>query len=135
MFKVKSYPAILEKVKKGYSVYFPDLPGAISGGKNYEDAISKAQECLSLHLYGMLSDNEILPDPSHIDDIIKTINKDELVALIEPDIFAVKSQQEDKSVRINITLPKSLLDEIDSKAFELHINRSALIQKAAREIL
>jgi predicted RNase H-like HicB family nuclease len=135
MFKVKPYPAILEKVKKGYSVLFPDLPGAISGGKNYEEAIRRAKECLSLHLYGMLQDKESLPEPTHIAEIMQKLEKHELVALIEPDIFAVKAQQEDKAVRINITLPKSLLAALDIRASQLHLNRSALIQKAAQEVL
>lgn len=135
MLKVKSYPAVLEKVRKGYSLLFPDLPGAVSGGKNYEEAIDRAKECLSLHLYGMLQDNEPLPEPTHIADVMKELEEDELVALIEPDVFAVKAQQEDKAVRVNITLSRSLLAAIDAKADQLHINRSALIQKAAREVL
>jgi predicted DNA binding CopG/RHH family protein len=49
--------------------------------------------------------------------------------------LAVKAQQEDKAVRINITLPRSLLEAIDARANQLHINRSMLIQKAAREVI
>ena len=135
MFKVKPYPAILEKTKKGYSVFFPDLPGAVSAGKNYENAIQHAKECLSLHLYGMIQDKESIPEPTHIDEVIQKLEKNELVALIEPDVFSVKAQQEDKAVRINITLPRSLLEAIDARADQLHINRSMLIQKAAREVI
>ncbi len=135
MFKIKSYPAVLEKTKKGYSAFFPDLPGAVSAGKSYEEAVEKAKECLSLHLYGMLQDKEFIPEPTHIAEIMKKLEENELVALIEPDIFAIKAQQEDKAVRVNITLPKSLLEAIDAKAIQLHINRSLLIQKAAREVI
>lgn len=135
MFKVKSYPAVLEKMKRGYSVFFPDLAGAVSAGKDYEDAIKQAKECLSLHLYGMLQDKESIPEPTHISEVMENLEKNELVALIEPDIFSVKAQQEDKAIRINITLPKSLLEAIDAKAGQLHINRSSLIQKVAREVL
>lgn len=135
MFKVKAYPAILEKTRKGYSVFFPDLPGAISAGKDYEDAIRMAKECLSLHLYGLLQDKDQIPAPSHISDVMKKLENGDLVALIEADIFAVKAQQEDKAVRVNITLPKSLLEAIDEKAKQLHLSRSTLIQKVARESL
>jgi predicted RNase H-like HicB family nuclease len=135
MFKVKAYPAILEKIKQGYSVFFPDLPGAVSAGKNYEGAIKMATECLSLHLYGMLEDKEFIPEPSLILEVMKNLEKNELVALIYPDIFSVIAQQEDKIIRINITLPQSLLEAIDAKAEQLHMNRSALIQKIAREVI
>lgn len=135
MFKIKAYPAILERTRGGYSLFFPDVPGAISAGKDYEDAVKNAKECLSLHIYGMLQDKEVIPTPSHISDIVKQLENGDLVALIEPDIFAVKVRQEDKVIRINITLPKSLLEPIDAKSKQLHISRSKLIQKAVREII
>jgi len=135
MLKVKSYPAILEKTRGGYSVFFPDLPGAVSAGKNYEQAIKNAEESLSLHIYGMLQDEDPLPEPTHMAIIVKQREADELVALIEPDIFAIKARQEDKATRINITLPRTLLEAIDAKAKHLRINRSVFIQKAAQEAI
>lgn len=135
MFKVKSYPSILEKTADGYSVFFPDLPGAISAGNDYEHAIANAKECLSLHLYGMLEDHEPIPEPRHVSDIMHQVDKKHLVALIEPDIFAVKATQEDRAIRVNITLPRSLLEAMDMRAKELGINRSVFIQKAAREAI
>ena len=133
MLKVKSYPAILEPVKDGYSVYFPDLPGAASTGDDYEDAIKNAEECVSLHLYGIMADGEKLPKPSHMSKILKGLEKGELATLVHPDVFGVKARQEDKAIRINISLPKSLLEAIDSRARQLGIDRSKLLQKAARE--
>ena len=135
MLKVKSYPAILEPTKDGYSVFFPDLPGAISAGDDYEDAIKNAEECLSLHLYGMITDSEKLPKPSNMSKILKGLDKGELATLIHPDIFGVKARQEDKAIRVNISLPKSLLEAIDSRAHQLGIDRSKLIQKAAKEAI
>ena len=135
MLKVKSYPAILEPTKDGYSVYFPDLPGAITTGDDYEDAIANAVECLSFHLYGMMNDKEHIPEPTHMTKILKKLDKHEIPALIHPDIFAVKARQEDKAIRINITVPKSLLEAIDTRAKQLGIDRSKLLQKAAREVI
>lgn len=135
MFKIKSYPAILEPTKNGYSVFFPDLPGAVSAGDDYEDAIKNAEECLSLHLYGMTTDGNKLPKPSHMSKILKGLDKGELATLIHPDIFGVKARQEDKAIRVNISLPKSLLEAIDSRARQLGIDRSKLIQKAAKEVV
>lgn len=135
MLKVKPYPAILEPTKQGYSVYFPDLPGAVSVGDDYEDAIRNAEECLSLHLYGMITDGDKLPKPMHMSKVLKGLEKNELATLIHPDIFGVKARQEDKAIRINISLPQSLLEAIDFRARQLGIDRSKLIQKAAREVI
>lgn len=135
MFKVKSYPAVLEPTKEGYSVFFPDLSGAISAGNNYEDAIQNAVECLSLHLYGIISDGEKLPKPSNMSKILKQLEKNELATLVHPDLFGVMARQEDKSIRINISMPKSLVEAIDFRAHELGIDRSKLLQKAAKEAI
>lgn len=135
MHKVKSYPAILEPTKEGYSVFFPDLPGAVSAGDDYEDAIMNAEECLSLHLYGIITDGEKLPKPSHMSRVLKELSKGELATLIHPDLFAVKARQEDKAIRINISMPKSLVEAIDSRARQLGIDRSKLLQKAAKEVV
>src|ERR1700733_4395291 len=101
MLEIKPYPAILEPTKDGYSVFFPDLPGAISAGDDYEHAVFNATECLSLHLYGMIRDGETIPKPSHMSKILKILENGDLSALIHPDVFSVKAKQEDKAVRIN----------------------------------
>ncbi|MBI5426730.1 MAG: type II toxin-antitoxin system HicB family antitoxin [Nitrospinae bacterium] len=137
MVKMKAYPAVLGPVKGGYSLSFPDLPGAVSGGKTYDDALRMAKECLSLHLYGMLRDGDDIPPPSPLSKIRKSLEADEIVALVEPDIFAVKTRLEtkEKAVRVDITLPQPLLKAADRRAKELGINRSKLFQKALREVI
>ena len=55
----------------------------------------------------MLEDKDSLPEPTHIEAVMSQLQSSEIVALIEPDIFSVKAQQEDKAIRINITVPAS----------------------------
>lgn len=136
MLKIKPYPAILEKTKDGYSVYFPDFPGAISAGNTYEQTIQNAKECLSLHLHGMLEDKESLPQPSHISSILKEAEKGDLIALIEPDILSVlSSKQKDKKINIKIPLYSSVVKALDFQAHKLGVNRSFLVEEAIREII
>lgn len=62
MKDIYCYAAILEKGKEGgYGVYFPDLPGCVSGGDTMEEAMRDAKEALLLHLYGMEEDGEKFP--------------------------------------------------------------------------
>lgn len=49
---------------RGYTVTFPDLPGAITEGDDLEEARRHARECLELHLYGMEHDEDAVPEPS-----------------------------------------------------------------------
>lgn len=55
----------------GYGVYFPDVPGCISGGDNLEEAKEMAREALSLHICGMLEDGEEIPQPSENPEIFE----------------------------------------------------------------
>jgi len=41
-----------------FGVEFPDYPGCISSGATIEEAMSNAHALLSLHLRGMIDDNE-----------------------------------------------------------------------------
>lgn len=64
MKRYYAYYAALEPCSDGFGVYFPDLPGAVSGGINAEDAAFNAQECLALHLHGMEEDGDPIPAPT-----------------------------------------------------------------------
>jgi hypothetical protein len=75
-----------------------------------------------------------LPKHSHMSKILKGLEKGDLATLVHPDIFGVKARQEDKAIRINISLPKSLLEAIDSRARQLGIDRSKLIKKQQKKL-
>ena len=78
------YPAVFSQYESNVGIYFPDLDGCISQGDNYLDAFKSAREGLSLHLYGMIEDEEELPVPSRLEDI--ALEKNEALALIEIEI-------------------------------------------------
>ena len=82
------YPAIFGAEKLGIYILFPDLPGCLPCGDNYKDAFKNAREGLSLHLYSMIKDGEILPSPSNLDDVALDIN--EVLAFIEVDLTDFK---------------------------------------------
>lgn len=56
--------AVFEPTESGYSVYFPDLPGCVSYGADFEDARKQAAEALGLHIYSMEKDGDEIPTPS-----------------------------------------------------------------------
>jgi len=45
----------------GYGVYFPDLPGCVSIGDDFDHAWDTAEEALGLHLYCMERDGNEIP--------------------------------------------------------------------------
>ena len=59
-----TYFAVFEPTVSGYSIYFPNFPGCISTGSDFEDASRQAKEALTIHIDGMLMDGDELPPPS-----------------------------------------------------------------------
>ncbi|MCL2099642.1 MAG: type II toxin-antitoxin system HicB family antitoxin [Oscillospiraceae bacterium] len=58
-----TYYAVFEPSSKGnYGVYIPDFPGCVSMGDNLIHAEKMAAEALSLHIYQMEHDGDVLPD-------------------------------------------------------------------------
>jgi antitoxin HicB len=60
------YPAKLSPEKKGFTVQFPDLPEAITSGKNRADALLQAADCLEEAIAGRIADGLGLPVPSRV---------------------------------------------------------------------
>lgn len=65
------YTAVFQKDQEanGYTVFFPDLPGCVTEGDGYPQALRMAKEALELHLYGMKQDGDEMPvatDPRNI---------------------------------------------------------------------
>ena len=57
-----SYPASLSPEAKGYfTVRFPDVPEAITSGRNLQDALVEAADCLGVALAGRISDGADIP--------------------------------------------------------------------------
>ena len=123
------YPAVLT-FDEGYdiAVTFPDLPGCATSGADEKEALAMAKEALSLHLYGMETDGEEIPEPSPIKAIQSEIEANECVAFVEVFMPSIRMAQENKSVNRTVTLPAWL----NAKALECGVNFSAVLQDALK---
>jgi len=54
---------VIERAKKNYSAYSPDLPGCVATGKTYKEAEQNMYEAIRMHLRGLREDNCSLPKP------------------------------------------------------------------------
>lgn len=123
------YPAIFEKGEvKGYTVTFPDLPGAITEGDDIEEALRMARECLELHLYGMEEDQDEIPNPT---DPAVLPPKGSFVTMIEVRMGSIRDEMMNKSVTKNVTIPRWL----EKEAAREKLNFSQVLQQALKERL
>ena len=96
-----TYLAVFETDENpGISVYFPDVPGCVSCGENFDHAMQMAKEALALHIYGMEKDGEILPEPAG--RILKTGAGDVVASVtIYPDV--VKDEMNSRREKTTVT--------------------------------
>lgn len=125
-----TYLAVLEPGEDGsYSVFFPDLPGCFSYGKDLEEAQRMATEAASLHVYGLECDKEEVPVPSLNLSKEDTEGNVVMPVTIHPDLVRMKKDNE--RVKTNITLP-AWLKRI---AEEEKVNYSRLLETALMDYL
>ncbi|MFA5780177.1 MAG: type II toxin-antitoxin system HicB family antitoxin [Elusimicrobiota bacterium] len=61
---------IIEKAKKNYSAYSPDLPGCIATGKTRESAEKNMYSAIKMHVSGLVEDNKAIPTSQSIAEFI-----------------------------------------------------------------
>ncbi|MCL2184862.1 MAG: type II toxin-antitoxin system HicB family antitoxin [Treponema sp.] len=123
-----TYFAVFEKTKTGFSVYFPDVPGCITCGDDFEHSMRMAQEVLGLHLYGLEKDSE--PFPQHTDNIPK-LESGDIVAAVSVFPALVKDEIENRREKTNVTIPHWLKVAAEAEG----LNYSRLLENAIKETL
>lgn len=128
---MRQYIALIHRdADSDYGVSFPDLPGVISAGSTLDEARDMATEALALHIEGLIEDGEAIPEPSSLEDVMANAeNKDGVAVLIAAPATAVKS------VRVNVTLPSDVLDQIDQYAEREGFTRSGFLAQAAKKAM
>ncbi|MBR1222916.1 type II toxin-antitoxin system HicB family antitoxin [Bradyrhizobium sp. U87765 SZCCT0131] len=128
---MSQYIALIHKdANSDYGVSFPDLPGCVTAGATLDEARDMAAEALALHLEGLQDDGEAIPEPSSLESIMSDPeNRDGVAILVAAPAPAARA------VRINITLPADLLDEVDRYAEREGFTRSGFLAQAARKAI
>lgn len=123
------YPAIFKPQEQGegYTVIFPDLPGCITEGPTFAEAILMAQDAASGWVLDELEDGKAAPAPSKS---VKTEN-DEFVNFLVLDMDAYAEKYGNKAVRKNLTIPAWLNTMSEREG----INFSAVLQAALKKEL
>jgi predicted RNase H-like HicB family nuclease len=129
-----NYVAVIEKdPDSAYGVWFPDVEGCFSAGDTLDEAVANAAAALRQHSEAMESAGHRVPPPRSIDEV--RLDED-VAAAVEGGavLFAVPLLADaGRTVRVNISLDKALVDQIDTAASARGLTRSAFLAQAARE--
>lgn len=58
------YPVIVEKTRRNYSAYCPDLPGCVATGRTPAETLKRMKSAIALHIAGLKEDRLPIPKPS-----------------------------------------------------------------------
>jgi len=128
--KKRLYPAVLERGAKGtFGAWFPDFPDCVAGGRTQEETLEKAENNLLQAIDVLAEHGRPLPEPTPIERIVLPKGCD-LVAY-----FIIGATPPDPSERVNVYLPKSLIERVDRRASELGMSRSSFFGFATANAL
>ncbi|MFV0264649.1 MAG: type II toxin-antitoxin system HicB family antitoxin [Kluyvera sp.] len=106
------YPIAIEAGddQHAYGVVVPDLPGCFSAGDTLDEAIVNAKEAITGHIELLVELEQDIPAVSTVMELAKNPEYCGYTwALVEIDMTRLLGGSE----KINVTLPKSLIDRID----------------------
>ena len=128
---MRNYIGLIHKdVGSDFGVSFPDFPGVITAGTTLDDARAMAEEALAFHVEGLMEDGEPIPEPSTLEEIMSDPENRGGVAIL----VSLKTEQP-KAVRVNVTLPSDVLEQIDRYAEAHGFTRSGLLTQAAKKLM
>jgi predicted RNase H-like HicB family nuclease len=115
-----------------YGVTVPDLPGCFSAGDTLDEALEMAKEAIELHCEAMYEEGMQFPSPRPIAEHKQDpLLADATWAIVEVNVEKYFS----KPMRLNISLPESLVRSIDSYASTHHLTRSGFLARAAEQAM
>lgn len=128
---MRHYIALIHKeADSDFGVSFPDFAGIATAGTTLDDARAMAEEALVFHIEGLVADGEAIPEPSSLETVMADPENRDGVAILVP----VKTETR-KAVRVNVTLPEDVLEQIDRYAEAHGYTRSGFLAQAARRAM
>lgn len=120
------YPILIEEGtdSTAFGVVVPDLPGCFSAGDTLDEAVEAAKEAAAAWIDAALDQGMPVPAPSSLQAARKLRGyKGWAVGLIELE----DTYFDDTAERVNITLPRRVLQRLDDMARATGQSRSGLI--------
>ncbi|MDE8603913.1 type II toxin-antitoxin system HicB family antitoxin [Marinomonas sp. RSW2] len=128
------YPVVIHKDEgSAYGVTIPDLAGCFSAGETFEEALANTHEAIDLFLSDVIQDGEALPLASSAS---KYLDNPDYAGGVWAVVDIDMSMYSGKTERINVTLPKYLIQQIDQRVSKMNLkSRSSYLAEAAMQSL
>ena len=65
------YAIVIEKAKRNYAAYVPDLPGCVATGRTRAEVQREIRQAIRFHIEGLREDGLPIPKPASICEYIE----------------------------------------------------------------
>jgi predicted RNase H-like HicB family nuclease len=124
-----TFPAYFYFDDDGITIEFPDLPGCLPCAQTPEEAFSRAEEAMGLHLYGMEQDGDEIPTPTPVQDLHPEDGA--VIAMIDVFMPSIRDKASNRVVKKTLTIPAWLNHEAEAA----NINFSQVLQEGLKRYL
>ena len=123
------YTAVMERGEgSSFAIWLPDWPGVVAASLSQAETIAMVERALATAAEGKVERGETMPFPSDWDAFELPRDCDLVVRL------AIKLTPPDISERVNVYLPKSLIEQVDRAAAEWGMSRSSFFGLAVKHV-
>jgi predicted RNase H-like HicB family nuclease len=130
----KYYLGIVEKdPDSAFGMWFPDMPGCFPAADEFDDLPRVATEILRLHVEALESNGRDVPSPRSYTEVMADKEVRRSLKAGATTMLMPLLADPGRTVRVNVTVDRGLLEQIDEAAEARGLTRSAFLAQAARE--
>lgn len=130
----KYYLGVVEKdADSAYGMWFPDVPGCFPAVDAFDDLPRVAAELLRQHVEALESNGRVVSAPRSIADAMNDKEVRKALKGGATTMLVPLLADPGRTVRVNVTVERGLLGQIDEAAEARGLTRSAFLAQAARE--
>jgi predicted RNase H-like HicB family nuclease len=130
----KYYLGIVEKdADSAWGIWFPDMPGCFPAADEFDDLPRVAAEILRQHVEALESNGRAVPAPRSIAEVMASKEVKKALRAGATTMLVPLLADPGRTVRVNVTVERGLLGQIDEAAEARGLTRSAFLAQAARE--
>lgn len=125
------YPVYVHRgdAEHAHGVTIPDFAGCFAAADTWNELPKMIQVAVELYCEG---EEMVLPEPSSLEALVDNPEyQDGMWMLVDVNV----SRLNPRAVRLNVSLPESLLKRIDEEARSRHMSRSAFLAMAAQKAM
>ncbi len=120
-------------------MYFPDIPDCVTGGYTLAECVEYGEDIFREMVLELVENKKPVPAPSALGKVrekVKALRAEAGLACSEDTVYQLfpLPKTDDVPVRVTISLPKNLLEQLDRRAKAEGFTRSGFLAHAAQEL-